>query len=70
VFHFPDPFSRLAQITPQCSPKQFQQHLKANVRHHRIVSALAQLVSDECMLRMCDFVETERHARIVQGLAD
>jgi hypothetical protein len=65
MLHFPNSSSRLAQITPQRSPKQFQQHLKANVRNHRIVPALARLISDECMLCVCDFVETERYARII-----
>lgn len=70
IFNLLPPAIPRPQISPQRPPKHLQQHLKANLRHERIVPPLAQLVPYKRVLGVRHLVKGEADALLVQRLPD
>lgn len=65
--HLPN---RLTQLRLQYPPEEFQQDLKADLCHGRVVPSLAQLIPDECMLRPRKLVKARRDTCVSKALTD
>lgn len=61
---------RHPQIRLEHSSEQLQQNLKADLCHGGVISALAELVPDEGVLRPGELVEAGNDAGFAHGLAD